>query len=707
MHEAAPGPPPGTGLERLFRPRSIALLGGSRNPAKFGGRPLVSLRRLGFEGELIWVGEPGPDGDDVRVVPSVQELPAGVDLAVLLAPAVAATELAAACVERQVGALLAMSGGFAESGEEGSRLQRQLGELGRAAGIRVLGPNCPGYVNVHDRVAASASGFATRQEVFPGPLSLISQSGAVAGILAAGALSAGIGLGAVVCTGNQIDVALGEVAGWLSHDSRNRVLGIFVEGLGEDASLFEQLEAARRAGMPIVALRAGVSSLSREVLASHTGGVAGEDSTWSAICADLGIVQARGYDELIELAGVLALRRPSGRRLAVVGASGGMGAVLADAVAANGLELPAFGAATESAIRELTPSFGRVANPLDVSSSVLTEPERLGRLAEIVAADPAVDSVAVAVADHPPELSLRIAAVVAAAAPRCEVPVVLQWSAGELSRPGRVAAARAGVPVLPEPRRFGWAMAQVDRALAAPRRREASGPPLPLPPDGEPSEHELKALLAAAGLRAPRSRLLGDPAEAAAAVEELGGIAVVKADVAGLVHKLELGAVRLDVGTAAAVAAATAVRERAIAALGAGRVRGILVEERVEPLAELLVSVRSDPVAGAVLTVAAGGSWAELLGDAATRVAPVDAATARELLLGLRLAPLLLGARGRPAADLEALALAIATVSRLGTEWGPRLGLLELNPIAALPDGALVLDAGLRSPAGHADGGPA
>lgn len=704
MHEAAPKSPSEAGLERLLRPRSIALLGGSRNPAKFGGRPLVSLRRLGFDGELIWVGEPGPGGEDVRVVASAEELPVGVDLAVLLSPAAAAPELAAACAERGVGALVVMSGGFAESGEEGSRLQRRLRDLSRDADMRVLGPNCPGYVNVHDRIAPSASGFATRQEVFAGPLSLVSQSGAVAGILAAGALSAGIGLGAVVCTGNQVDVGLGELAGWLSDDPRNRVLGIFVEGLGSDQSLLEQLEAARRAGMPIVALRAGVSPLSRDVLASHTAGAAGEDSTWSAICADLGIVQARGYDELIELAGVLALRRPAGRRLAVVGASGGMGAVLADAVAANGLELPSFAAGTESAIRELTPSFGRVANPLDVSSSILTEPERLGRLAEIVAADPAVDSVAVAVADHPPELSLRIAEVVAAAAPRCAVPVVLQWSAGELSRPGRVAAARAGVPVLPEPRRFGWAMAQIDRALAEPRRRGSAGPALPRAPEGELSEHELKMLLTEAGLRAPRGRRLADPGAAEEAVQELGGIAVVKADVVGLAHKLELGAVHLDVAAAEAEAVARAVREGAISALGAERVRGILVEERIEPLAELLVSVRSDPVAGTVLTVAAGGSWAELLDDAATRVAPVDVAAARELLLGLRLVPLLLGARSRPAADLDGLALAIATVSRLGSEWGPRLGLLELNPIAALPDGAIVLDAGLQPPVERADG---
>jgi acetyl-CoA synthetase/acetyltransferase len=637
-----------------------------------------------------------PGRDEIQGVPclsSPSELPEGIDLAVVLLPADAVLEAVRACIGRGVGAVAVFSGGFRESGPEGAARELELASIAREGGVRLLGPNCPGFVSTWTRTACSSSAFATRDEMFPGPVSFVLGSGAVAGIVCDRAFDRGIGVGTAVCTGNALDVDVADVVRHLARDGETRAIGLFLEGVGEGTRLMDALAEARERGVGVAALKVGRTDGGRSVVASHTAALVGSDAAFDAMCATLGVVRVDDYDDLLETANLLATAPRPGRRLAVAGASGGMNAALADAADANGLDLPPLGPETVARLGGVVPDFGAAMNPADVSSAIVADPAGLGRALEVLAGDPDIEGVVVVVGDHPPRLSELLADGIAAAAGRLEGRVVAQWSAGSLSSPGVTRLNRAGVPVIESPERCMRTIARAMRADAAP------GPPYapaqtPLPP-GPLAESEAKRLLEGRGVPAPRRVAVRDPArvDEALAGAGLGDDLVVKADCAGAVHKADAGAVRVGVRAEDAGRVASEVWRSARTALGADRVRGLLVEERARPLAELMVSVHRDPHVGAVVTVGAGGALVEVLADTACRLAPVEPAEAGRMLDELRLAPLLRGHRGAPAADRDALAGAIAAVSRLGPLLGAGVDLVEVNPLAALPGGVLALDA--------------
>lgn len=683
-----------SGLAPLFAPSSIALVGASADPAKFGGRPLAALRRHGFAGPVHVVNHHGGSFDGATCVRSVEELPEGIDLAVLLVPAGAVDDALGACVGRGVRAAAVFTGGFRELGPEGAARQERLRRLCAESGVRLLGPNSPGFVNVHGSVACSASAFGTQPAIPGGSVAFVSQSGGIAGVLADRAIAQGIGLSAVVSTGNEADVDAADVVGWLVEEGHTRAVGLFLEGFGQGHRFADALAEARRAGVRLAVLRAGGSPQARHVIASHTGALVASQAGFDAVCRSLGILQASDYQELLEMTHVLGTVGEGSRRAVVVGFSGGMNAVLADAAAAHGVALEALQPSTVEAMAAITPDFGSAANPADISSAILTEPERLGRAIEIVAGDPAAGAVVVAVGDHPPALSERLARIVAGARGAAGVPVVLQWSAGALSGPGMALAAASGVPVLSEPGRCMAVLAAAADAAGTPRPpRHPEGHPADLGRSGGWSEHEVKDLLESAGLRAPRRVLLADPGDAPKAVAELGGRAVVKASCTGAVHKSELGAVLVGVTADEAERAARSVLAAASEHLGPGRVRGVLVEELVRPVAELFVAGTVDEHAGPLISVGSGGLLVELVADTVTRLAPVGVDEALQMLQGVHAARLLDGFRGGPGGDMAALAAAVSRVSELTDAWAGQLQVLELNPVAACDEGAVVLDA--------------
>ncbi|HET6692050.1 MAG TPA: acetate--CoA ligase family protein [Miltoncostaeaceae bacterium] len=678
-----------TGLDRLLAPRSIALVGASADPLKFGGRPLAALRRHGYDGELLVVNPGRDEIGGVPCVPSPAELPEGIDLAVILLPADAVLGAVRACIARDVGAVAVFSGGFRETGPAGAARERELARVAREGGVRLLGPNCPGFVNLRAGTACSASAYATRERMVSGPIGFVLGSGAVAGILCDRAFDRGIGVGSAICTGNAADVDVPDVVRHLAADGGTRAIGLFLEGVGEGTALMEALRDARGRDVGIAVLKVGRTGAGRSVVASHTAALVGSDDAFDAMCASLGVVRVDDYDDLLETTNLLARAPRPGRRLAVAGASGGMNAAIADAAESNGLALPPLAAGTVARLGEVVPDFGAAMNPVDISSAVMADPGGLGRSLAVLASDPGVDGVVVVIGDHPPALAERLADGIAAVADGLDGNVVAQWSAGSLSAPGITGLNRAGIPVFESPERCMRAIARVMRAAGASWDEGAKA--AVAAPDEPLSESAAKGLLEGLGVPAPRRVVCADPADVPAALAAAGleGTLAVKADCVGAVHKADVGAVRLGVAAADAGRVAGEVVRAARAALGDGRVRGALVEEMVAPVAELMVAVHRDPNVGPVVTVGAGGALVELMDDTVSRLAPVDEREAARMLDGLRIAPLLDGHRGRPPADRAALAAAVAAVSRLG----PRAGLVEINPLAALPRGACALDA--------------
>jgi acyl-CoA synthetase (NDP forming) len=677
-------------LGRLFSPRSVVVVGASADPGKFGGRPLAALQRWGFDGELLAVNPGRGEVMGVQAVSSVSELPRGLDLAVIVVPAASAVTAIEDLIEREIGAVALMTGGFAESGEEGRRRDVRVRQLIAEAGVPLLGPNCPGFINLHASVAASSSAFAQREEMFPGPVSLVSQSGAIAGILADRAFDRGIGLGHVICTGNEMALGTPQLLGWLSEQPEPRCVALYLEGF--DPGLVAAMRAGRERGLRIAVLKAGRSDAGAKVVASHTAAVAGADSAFDAACHSLGVARAENFDELLEIAQLLACARPRGPRLGVAGISGGMNSLLADAASEFRMTLPELEPATVERLHEVVPSYGSAENPVDIASSVLAHPDGIGRTLVLLDTDSSVDIAVATINDHPPGLAQGLADGILEHCSQMEPPPVVQWSAGPMSLGGIRTLGRAGFAVVTEPDRCARALHAALRS-ATPPRLVTPADDLPAVPTRPLSEGDLKLMLGEAGLPVPQSRRVTDSGEAAAAVRAVGGRAVVKADVVGTVHKTEAGAVRLGVDADTAAGVAQAVLDGAWTAFGRESVRGLLIERQLDPLVELLVSVRRDPQAGPVLTVALGGTMVEILGDVVSRLAPVDTAGAREALGALRGARLLGAWRGRDAVDLDALSNLIARVSQLGAAWAEQISVLELNPVGGLAAGAVILDA--------------
>ena len=354
-----------TGLDRLFAPRSIALVGASSDPGKFGGRPLAALLRHGYDGDLVAVNPSRDEIQGVACLPTPADLPQGIDLAVVLLPAEAVIGAVRTCIERGVGAVAVFSGGFRETGPEGAARERELARVAMEGGIRLLGPNCPGFVNNRAHTACSSSAFATREQMFPGPISFVLGSGAVAGILCDRAFDRGIGVGAAICTGNGLDVDVPDVVRHLAGDGETRAIGLFLEGVGEGTDLMEALQEARELEVGVAVLKVGRTAAGKSVVASHTAALVGSDQAFDAMCASLGVVRVDDYDDLLETTHLLATVPRPGRRLAVAGASGGMNAALADAAEANGLALPRLAAETAARLGEVVPDFGAAMNPVE------------------------------------------------------------------------------------------------------------------------------------------------------------------------------------------------------------------------------------------------------------------------------------------------------------------------------------------------------
>jgi acyl-CoA synthetase (NDP forming) len=673
-----------SGLAALFAPASVAVLGVSRNPAKLGHRLLQNVKQSGYAGAIHPVNPSGEPILGCLTVPSVAALPAGVDLALVSLPAPAVPEAIAALAARGVRAAVILSSGFGEVDDDGRSSQVGLLAAARAAGLRLVGPNCMGVYSAPARLNGTYFWDLPRAA---GGISIVSQSGAYGGLIFRHLGGRGLGVARFLSIGNQVDVEIAEVLEWLVDDPATTLVACFVEAL-RDGPRF--LAAARRAAgrKPIVLLKGGRSEAGRRAAGSHTGSLAGTWEVYRAACASARVVLAEETEEFfdsIEALVAVPNARPAGRGLAVVTVSGGPSVVAADTAEREGLEVPALGDATRQALRGLLPPFAAVGNPVDLTPQV--EPARIAPAVRRVFDEPGVAGVvAVNVGLDFPEFGDGI---VAAARATGKPAVAFTADAPDIT--ARLRA--GGVPVLPSPERAVRAW----RALwqARPPARRPRVPVSSLPPAlraalqaarGALPYGLARELLQACGVRFCREAIVGSADEAVEAAGEIGYPVVVKADAARLTHKTEAGGVVLDVADAAAVHAACAsLRARA----GAER---FVVQEGVGPGVELLLGARRDEVFGPVVVLGAGGVLTEVLRDVSVRLAPLDEGEAETMLREGARPRLLAGPRGLRPVDQAALAALIQAVADL-IAAEPRIAEIDVNPIIAAGADLVAVDA--------------
>ncbi|MDW8313337.1 MAG: acetate--CoA ligase family protein [Rhodovarius sp.] len=686
-------------LDPLIRPGSIAVIGASDEPTRIGGRPIAYMKEQGFRGAIYPVNPRRAMVQGLPAFPDVAALPAAPDVGLIAVPGEAALQAVEELGRRGCKGIIMFTAGFAEVDEAGAGRQRELAATVRRYGMRLLGPNCLGLFNASiGFYPIFSSSFETGWPL-PGRIGIASQSGAYGTHVYSAARNRGLGTPICVTTGNEADVTLGEVLGWMAEAEEVEVICAYAEGIRDGASFLAALDLARRNRKPVVMMKVGRSALGGEAARSHTASIAGDDRVTDAVLREFGVWRARSTEEALDIAYAATKRiYPAANTLGMLTVSGGAGVLVSDAAEALGLPMPPMPEAAQARLKALIP-FCAPRNPVDCTAQTFNQPDLIGEFAESLAREGGYQSILGFFTQAGGSLTMGPHIRTQMARVRQAFPDRL-WCMSVIAAPEVVRAYEAdGFLVFEDPTRAVvalYAMGYFGRAFAA-------GPPttVPLPevtlPEATPHEAEAKRILAAAGIPTVPERICRDAEAAVQAAEALGYPVVLKILSPDILHKSEIGGVLLDLADASAVRAGYAeLLERARRCTPAARIEGVLVAKQLRGATELAFGILRDPVFGPVAMVGLGGIFIEVLQDVVFRRCPFDAAEAERMIRSLRGFPLLDGARGRPRADLGALARALSALSAFAVAAGPRLLSVDVNPVLALPEGCWAADAVLE-----------
>lgn len=688
-------------LRYILRPRTVAVIGASRRPDAVGFAVVRNLLSAGFPGALYPVNPSATTIQGLACFPDVEAIPGEVDLAVIAVPADLVLGVAEACARKGVHALVVLTAGFAEVGAEGQQRQAALLSLCRAAGMRLLGPNCIGVINTDPTAPLNAT-FGPLMPM-AGRIGLASQSGALGLAAIDFAEARGLGFSSVISMGNKADLSGNDLLGYWHTDDRTDVVLLYLESFGNPRR-FGRLARAVGRTRPIVVVKSGRGTVGARASASHTGALlASSDVTVDALFRQSGVIRTDTLDQMLDVAALLSLQPlPAGRRVAILTNVGGPGIMCADACEAQRLEVPLLSADTQQQLRSVLPAEVSVQNPVDMLAAATAE--QYAECLRILGHDPGVDAV---IAIFLPPLATRPEEVAKAMASEVSSYTKPLLGVFVAAKPPPLEARR--VPLYQLPEAAVGALASVVRyaewrqtpAAALPVRTETQPEAVLLvaealrrgggwlPPD------EVQRLLACYGLLMLEQQVVRGIDSAVAAAAAMGGEVALKAVLPGAAHKSDLGAVQLHLAGADAIrSAAEAVAERTRAALGQPP-EAWLVQRMAAPGVEMLVGVVADPRFGPTIACGPGGTLVELLRDVAVRLAPLTAQDAASMLRELRGFPLLDGYRGAPRVAVEKLEDLLVRVGVLASAH-PEIAELDCNPVLVTTSDALVIDARVR-----------
>ena len=692
-------------VRHFLEPKTVAVIGASRHRGTVGGEIFHNLLDSGFDGVVHPVNPATDVVQSVRAFRSVVEVPGEVDLAIIAVPARSTLAVARECAVKRVRALAVISAGFAEVGSDGAELQRELVEVCRGAGMRLVGPNCLGVLNMAEGSRLNAT-FAPAAPP-PGNVGFATQSGALGLALIDLAADRGLGVSSFASIGNRADITANDFLEYWEGDQATDVALLYIESFS-DPRRFSRL--ARRIGrkMPIIAVKSGRSISGERATSSHTGALlSASDVTVDALFEQAGVIRTETLAELLDVASLLASQPlPQGPRVGIVTNAGGPGIMCADACEAAGLQVPELPDSVRESLRGFLAPEAALANPVDLIATASAGQYRraITTLADwdgidaliaifirplLTQAEDVVEAIGTAIAEMKRPIPVqtvfmsprdRAAALGGGRAPTHVYPEDAARALGRVmrhvrwrSRPVRETQGLAGA-------REDEAAAVLADALAA--GREWLGMP------------ECARLLDCYGIAVPIWRTAPDPAGSGEAAERLGGHVALKAQGPGILHKTEIGAVRVGLAGRSEVSRAATEMGDALSAAGI-KPDAFIVQSMVEEGVELLVGVVTDPLFGPVLACGAGGTQAELLKDVAVRVCPLGPGDSEEMIRSLAIFPLLTGFRGGPKADLDALEGLLLRLSAM-VDAHHEIAELDLNPVVAGTSGATAVDARIR-----------
>ncbi|WP_107775023.1 acetate--CoA ligase family protein [Nocardioides sediminis] len=691
-------------IHRMWHPERVAIVGASGREHSLAWWPQRLLQQYGFAGDLIPVNPNRDEIGGLRCAPSIADVEGHVDVAVVTMDAIGTARAVAECAAAGVGAVVLPAQGFGEGGEDGKRVEREILEVARAAGMRIHGPNSDGIANFANGTVLSIQPVLG-QGVSPGKVAVITQSGATAGSLVSRLADEGIGVKYYASAGNEIDLGYADYLSVALQDPEVEMVLSFVEAIRRPDDFVAVARLAAELGKPIVAIKVGRTDQAAARAAAHTGALAGEDRIYQALFDSLGVIRVDELSEVVAIAKLhLAVQSKganvAGRDIAVMSVSGGQAGALADRAADFGLRLPAVSPATAERLDALFPH-GNALNPCDLTGDVAKRADLAALAYEAFAADNGVDLLVYARKELTGAMGRDSATHLAEAAGRTSLPLVVYAMDGSCNDDERATYATHGVPVFASASELFAAVRGLADFAARPTtlELEVQREPVAAIPAGRTgalADEDAKALLAAYGIPFPAETVVTDADGAAKTASDIGFPVAMKVVSDRILHRTEMGGVVLRVeDEAGARSAFDLLSERAREALGGDDADGILVQQQVVDGVEILVGLVVDPQFGPFVVVGTGGVMTELLDDAVLHPAPVTPERAVAMVRSLKGFALLDGFRGAPPADVEALAQVVADLSRLGADHPTAISELDLNPVLVRPDGrgAVAVDA--------------
>ncbi len=695
-----------TDFTRLFNPRGIAIIGASGDADRPGGQTVHALTQQGYKGGIYPVNPKYPELQGHRCFAAVTEIDQPCDVAVVALPAAHVPAAITQCGKSGIGFAVVVGGGFREVSAEGVQLEQRMLAAAHAAGVRVIGPNCLGVVNVHDRVFAGIGSITRPPYLTAGGVSAVIQSGGFGNSMLLMAADAGLSFRHVVASGQESDIDAAELIQAFVKDEKTRVIFAYLESVKDGRAFMQAARSARDAGKPLVVIKAGNTAQGIQAAASHTASMTSAYDIYRTAFRQCGVVEARDVNDAVDfLLCLSAEKRPRGRRVAVASGSGGTIVNFSDACDEYGLTLAPLTAPTTTVLDALLPAIATKQNPVDYTTGFANEKnsDRYGEVLRAIANDDNIDQLAVF---HPVNTGAKFTAnikTVISAVQHTDKPVIVLSSIpSHYTTEGRALLAAAGIPVLGSPRRVAACMNMLAYYAESRLKREESPAKSDLPdheiarlPAGAMlDEFESKKLLSTFGIPVTKDVLFPVESPVSALPQGMRFPVVVKIASRDIAHKTDIGAVRLNIVNDGQLAAAVAdVVANSRAAAPEAKLSGVLVSEMVADGLETIIGVVNDASFGPVVAFGLGGVLAETLRDTTYRIAPFGLDTAREMISELRAAAVFNGVRGQPPRDVDSLASTLVAVSEFAWLMRKRLSELDLNPVLVLPRGRGVVAA--------------
>jgi acyl-CoA synthetase (NDP forming) len=697
-------PSPGEGMDVFFNARSIAVIGASSEFTKIGGRPIHLLRKYGYSGDIYPINPKGGVIQDLKAFTRLADTPIPPELAVVAVPAEQALQAVRDCAQRGIKAVVVLSSGFAEAGPAGLTMQSEMTRVARSHGMRLMGPNCLGSLGVANKVIGSFSVALEDHMPQAGGIGIVSQSGNIGSYTLQILVQRGVGISAMITTGNEADVDLADGIAALARDPKTRVILCCMETCRDGNRLRQALEVAREHLTPVIMLKIGATEQGQAAAASHTGALAASDAVIDAVFRRHGALRVGSHEDLVEIGlaadQLLPNRLPRQAEATLIAASGGFCIMMADAMSAAGINLPHLAQATQDRIHAALPS-AITNNPVDSSAQISSKPETLLEVLSALQEDPG-DRVCVLFQS----LSLyssRLRGIYIEAMTRLRerypqrVLVVISRGPEDAVQHIR----QLGIPVfssIDSAARGVAGLVRLSQLLEAPLSpaEVSTLSDKPLPATAFQNEFGAKRALASEGFAIPKEQQVHSADEAAQAAQAIGFPVVLKVVSQDLPHKTEAGGVALNLNDAKAVRTAyTRIMANVAQHAPNAKIEGILVAPMLIDGVELIAGISRDPVFGPVVMVGMGGIYAEVLRDVSVQVAPVSEKQALEMIRSLRLFSLLDGARGKAPLDQLAAARLVSQLSEFACRHSGQVAEIDLNPILvrAKGEGVAVLDA--------------